>query len=174
MTVAAKGKRGLLSRLQVTNRRRGRGQTLVEFAIVMPIIALVVLGLVDLGRAVYSYNTLAQSARQGARTAIVNQNVANVRNQAISAAASLGLTAANVDVCFKTSTATQQDCSSATANNCPQSTRVIGCLALVKTHFNYRPMTPIVSLFLSSIPLSSTSVATIEYVCPTGTATACP
>jgi Flp pilus assembly protein TadG len=154
--------------------RNSRGQTLVEFAIVMPIIAMVVLGLVDLGRAVYSYNTLAQSARQGARTAIVNQNVTNVTNQAISSAASLGLTAANIDVCFKESDTTLQDCSSATADDCPQSVRVIGCLALVRTHFNYQPMTPIVSLFLSSIPLSSTSVGTIEYVCPTGSATACP
>ena len=159
---------------QRRNWRDGRGQTLVEFAIVMPIIAMVVLGLVDLGRAVYSYNTLAQSARQGARTAIVNQNVTNVRNQAISSAASLGLTASNVDVCFKTTDTTQQDCASATADDCPQSTRVIGCLALVRTHFSYQPMTPIVSIFLSSIPLSSTSVGTIEYVCPTGTATACP
>jgi Flp pilus assembly protein TadG len=155
------------------SRQDSVGQTLVEFAIVMPIIAMVVLGLFDLGRAVYSYNTLAQSARQASRMAIVNQNVTNVRNQAISSAATLGLTASNVDVCFKTATSTQQDCAS-TADDCPQATRTIGCLALVKAHINYQPMTPIVSLILSSIPLSSTSVGTIEYVCPTGSATACP
>ena len=155
-------------------RNRGsRGQTLVEFAIVMPIIVLVVLGLFDLGRAVYSYNTLAQSARQAARTAIVNQNVTNVKNQAIASAPTLGLTASNIDVCFKTSNSTQTTCAT-TTDDCPQSKRVLGCLALVKTTLNYQPMTPVISLFFSSIPLSSTSVATIEYVCPTGTATACP
>ncbi len=162
--------------MRLTIRRpkhRGRGQTLVEFAIVMPIIVLVVLGLVDLGRAVYSYNTLAQSARQASRTAIVNQNVTNVRNQAIASAPSLGLTASNVDVCFKTAASTQTSCAT-TSDNCPQSTRVIGCLALVQTHISYQPMTPVISLFFSSIPLSSTSVATVEYVCPTGPATACP
>ena len=145
----------------------------MEFAIVMPIIAMVVLGLFDLGRAVYSYNTLAQSARQASRLAIVNQNVSNVQSQAIAAAPTLGLTASNVDVCFKTADTTQQDYAS-TTDNCPQSTRTIGCLALVKTHINYQPMTPIVSLILSSIPLSSTSVGTVEYVCPTGAATVCP
>jgi Flp pilus assembly protein TadG len=154
-------------------RDRSRGQTLVEFAMVMPIIALTVLGLVDLGRAVYSYNTLAQSARQAARTAIVNQNETNVRNQAIASAPTLGLTNANVDVCFKTSATSQTTCGS-TTDNCPQSTRVIGCLAFVRTHIDYRPMTPIISMIWSTIPLSSTSVGTIEYVCPTGTATACP
>jgi Flp pilus assembly protein TadG len=154
-------------------RERSRGQTLVEFAMVMPIIALTVLGLVDLGRAVYSYNTLAQSARQAARTAIVNQNVTNVQNQAISSAPTLGLTTANIDVCFKTTATSATNCSS-TSDNCPQSTRVIGCLAFVRTHIDYRPMTPIISLIWSSIPLSSTSVGTIEYVCPTGTLTACP
>lgn len=153
---------------------RNRGQTLVEFAIVMPIIILVVLGLVDLGRAVYAYNTLAQSARQAARTAIVNQNVTNVKAQAIASAPTLGLTPANVDVCFKTSGSTQTTCANPTTDNCPQSARVLGCLALVKTTLNYQPMTPVISLFFSSIPLSSTSVGTIEYVCPTGTATACP
>lgn len=155
-------------------RHAGRGQTLVEFAMVMPIILLIVLGLVDLGRAVYAYNTLAQSARQASRTAIVNQNVTNVRNQAIASAPSLGLTASNVDVCFKSATTTQTDCSNPTTDNCPQSDRVIGCLALVRTHMTYEPMTPVISLIWSSIALSSTSVGTIEYVCPMGTATTCP
>lgn len=154
-------------------KHAGRGQTLVEFAMVMPLIILVVLGLVDLGRAVYSYNTLAQSARQAARTAIVNQNVTNVRNQAIASAPTLGLTADNVDVCFKTVATSQTDCDSLT-DNCPQSSRVIGCLAVVKTHMSYQPMTPVISLIWSSIALSSTSVGVIENVCPTGTATACP
>jgi Flp pilus assembly protein TadG len=157
--------------------RRGRstsGQTLVEFAIVLPIVVLVLLGLVDLGRAVYSYNTLAQSARQASRLAIVNQNVTNVRNEAIAAAPTLGLTSTDIDVCFKTTDSAQADCSSPGTDDCPQSTRVIGCLAIVKTHISYAPMTPFISLIWTSIPLSSTSVETIEYVCPEGTATACP
>lgn len=141
---------------------------------VMPLIVLVVLGVVDLGRAVYAYNTLAQSARQAARLAIVNQNVTNVKNQAMASAPTLGLTASNVDVCFKTSSSTQTSCANPTTDNCPQSTRVLGCLAVVQTTLNYQPMTPVISLIWSSIPLSSTSVLTIEYVCPTGTATACP
>ena len=150
-----------------------RGQSLVEFAIIMPIIAIVVLGLVDLGRAVYAYNTLAQSARQAARLAIVNQEIADVRAQAINSAPTLGLTTANIDVCFKTALTSQTSCST-TTDNCPQSTRVLGCLAIVRTNLTYRPMTPIVSMIWSTISLTSTSICAIEYVCPTGALSTCP
>jgi Flp pilus assembly protein TadG len=54
-------------------RRRGqRGQELVEFALVAPILFLLVLGAVDLLRAVQFYNTAADAARQGARQAVAN------------------------------------------------------------------------------------------------------
>lgn len=50
---------------------RARGQALVEFALVLPVFFLIVLALIDTGKGVYSYNTLAQSAREGARLAAV-------------------------------------------------------------------------------------------------------
>lgn len=153
--------------------RGSRGQTLVEFAITLPIIVLIVLGLVDLGRGVFTYNTLAQSARQATRLAIVDQDASRVKTQAIAYAATLGLTASSVDVCFKTYDSTQSDCSSNT-NNCPEATREIGCLAIVKAHVSYQPMTPFISTIFSSISLSSTSIQSIEYVCPSGTKTTCP
>ena len=54
-------------------RPASRGQSLVEFALVFPVVALLIFGLVDLGRAVYAYSTIANAARQGARVAAVNQ-----------------------------------------------------------------------------------------------------
>ncbi len=68
---------------------------------IMPIILVVVLGLLDLGRAVFSYNTLSQAARSGNRVAIVDQDISRVRTRAIQSAATLGLSTSNVDVCFK-------------------------------------------------------------------------
>jgi len=44
-----------------------RGQALVELALVLPIFFLLVFGLVDLGRAVFVYNSLAEASREGAR-----------------------------------------------------------------------------------------------------------
>ena len=47
------------------------GQGLVEFALVLPVFLLIVLALFDSGKGVYSYNTVAQAAREGARLAAV-------------------------------------------------------------------------------------------------------
>lgn len=140
---------------------------------VLPIVLAIMLALFDLGRAVYSTNTLAQAARTGTRTAIVNQNETNVRNAAISAAATLGLRSSNVDVCFKKAISNLTACGS-TTDNCPQASRVIGCLAIVRTHMTYAPMTPVISLIWPSLSLESTSIASVEYVCPEGTSTTCP
>ena len=162
-----------MARRLFRSRGRGRGQTLVEFAMVLPIVVAIMLALFDLGRAVYSSNTLAQAARSAARTAIVNQNVTNVRNSAIAAAPTLALKSSNIDVCFKTAMSSQTNCASST-DDCPQLSRTIGCLAFVRTHIDYVPMTPVISLIWPSFALESTSVGSIEYVCPTGSATACP
>jgi len=160
-------------KLRTRFQGRARGQTLVEFAVVLPVVLVIMLALFDLGRAVYSTNTLAQASRSATRMAMVNQNETNVRNAAIAAAATLGLNSTNVDVCFKKSTSTLTTCGT-TTDNCPQSSRVIGCFAIVRTHINYAPMTPVISLIWPTLSLQSTSVASIEYVCPEGTSTACP
>jgi Flp pilus assembly protein TadG len=55
----------------VTRRYSTRdvGQSLVEFALILPIFLLVLLGLIDMGRAVYTNNTLSQAAREATRLA---------------------------------------------------------------------------------------------------------
>ena len=59
-----------LGRLQQPDR----GQALVEFALALPILILLLVGIFDLGRAVYAFNTVNNAAREGARLAIVDQN----------------------------------------------------------------------------------------------------
>jgi Flp pilus assembly protein TadG len=50
------------------------GQALVEFALVLPLILLIFLGILDFGRAMNYYNDLTQLAAEGARSASVNHN----------------------------------------------------------------------------------------------------
>lgn len=45
------------------------GQTLIEFALVLPVFLLIIFGLLDVGRLVYTNSTLSQAAREGARVA---------------------------------------------------------------------------------------------------------
>jgi Flp pilus assembly protein TadG len=54
-------------------RRQARGQSLVEFAVVFPIFALLVFGIIDLGRYVYVANAFNQAAREAARYGSVEQ-----------------------------------------------------------------------------------------------------
>jgi TadE-like protein len=48
-------------------RKRSRGQAIVELALVLPIFLLLIFGLIDLGRTVFIYNSLAEASREGAR-----------------------------------------------------------------------------------------------------------
>jgi len=80
--------------------RRGRGQALVEFALVLPILLLIILGVVDFGRAVYGYNTIGNAARSGGRVAIVSQTDASIKTAAITAAISLDTQPSDVIVSY--------------------------------------------------------------------------
>jgi Flp pilus assembly protein TadG len=157
----------------MTRRDRSRGQGLVEFAVVLPVIVLVVFGILDLGRGVFTYNALSQAARQASRTAIVDQDVADIRTAAIDYAPTLGLQSGDITVCFKDYDSNLTNCNS-TADDCPQNDRFIGCLAIVEVDVSYSPMTPVIGSIVGSIPMSSTSIQPIEYVCPYDTATSCP
>ena len=53
-------------------RVREAGQSLVEFALVVPIFLILVFGVVDGVRAVFAYNTIANASREGARYAMVH------------------------------------------------------------------------------------------------------
>lgn len=56
----------------MTRARRDEGQALVEFALVLPVLLMLILGLFDVARAVWQENTLAYAAREGTRYAIVH------------------------------------------------------------------------------------------------------
>ena len=49
-----------------------RGQSLVEFALLLPLMILIITGLFDVARAVWEENTLAYAAREGTRYGIVH------------------------------------------------------------------------------------------------------
>jgi Flp pilus assembly protein TadG len=62
-----------VSTLQGTGgRNERRGQSLVEFALVLPIFMLIVFGIIDGGRVVFANNDMAQSTRNVARVASTN------------------------------------------------------------------------------------------------------
>jgi hypothetical protein len=56
-------------------RRTGeRSQALIEFALVSPVLLLLLFGVIDLGRAIFYYDTVNHAAREGARVAVRASN----------------------------------------------------------------------------------------------------
>jgi len=60
----------LLRRL--TGRHRSRGQALVEFTLVAPMLFLLILGTIEAGRFIFFYEVMNNATREGARYAIVH------------------------------------------------------------------------------------------------------
>ena len=62
-----------------------RSQALIEFALVSPVLLLLLFGVVDLGRAIFYYDTINHAAREGARVAIRASNQLPTDNDVITA-----------------------------------------------------------------------------------------
>ena len=163
------------NRPRTRSRRRSRGQSLVEFALIFPIIVLLVVGFVEIGRAVFAYNTIANAARQGARVAIVNQ-LADVtecnemwpiddpyephwsfRGCAILAAKTLGIGTSNVSISYVPPPDTTLSCSPVLH---------VGCIAAVTVTYQYSVSTPFVSMLIGPMTMSQTSQMPVERVFP--------
>lgn len=127
-----------------SRRNADEGQALVEFALVVPIFILLLVGLFDVGRAVWNYSTVANAAREAVRVAVVNQDEDAIRTAAKDAGVSLGLTDADITL---VPCATQE---------CPYSVTVT---------YDYDPATPLISGFFNPT-LSSTAVMPVEYQNP--------
>lgn len=69
--------------------RRDRGATLVESALVLPILVLLVFGVVEFGRAYNAQVTVTHAAREGVRELAITQNPSAASNKAVNAATSL-------------------------------------------------------------------------------------
>jgi Flp pilus assembly protein TadG len=146
--------------------RRSRGQALVEFALVLPVFLLILFGIIDAGRLIYTYNTIANAARDGARVAIVNQTVngtntcdttsptAGPIGCAIESGINLSVAPSDVQVVY-------HDWTDTTACN----PLLIGCLAEVTVTGHYQALTPIIGQVIGPVTLTSTTKIPVERVC---------
>jgi Flp pilus assembly protein TadG len=58
--------------MRTASRRRPHGQELLEFALILPVLVLLLFGIIDMGRVVYYYSALQNAVREGARYGIVD------------------------------------------------------------------------------------------------------
>jgi Flp pilus assembly protein TadG len=152
--------------VRVTRPHRSRGQALVEFALVLPIALLVLFGVFDVGRLVFVYTGLTNGAREGARMAIVNQDVGSVEKRVQDS--SFGSTISNVgDLADPVVAYYKEDpnLDDPTAN--PKCTTIVtGCVAVVTARVDWSALTPIIGSIIGPITLTGRSELPVELVCP--------
>ncbi len=128
-------------------RPNHKGQALVEFMLVVPILILIIVGVFDLGFGVYAYNVVSNSAREGARYGITKpDDPPGMTNQAISK--SIGLDPSLITVVGPQCT---------DSNNNP-SPCTFGNNLTITVRYNFRPVT----LFFASFTVTGKSTMTIE------------
>ena len=159
-------------------RRRSRGQSLVEFALVLPVALILLLAVFDVGRAVFLYNGLTNAAREGARLAIVNQDKGRVvqRVQDMTIAGPLTNAGNPNDLVSYRKQLPNAD----PMANPECTTLATGCVAVVTARSNWTAITPIIGSILGPLTLTARSELPVEFVCPNpnisayATASSCP
>lgn len=118
--------------------RNEKGQALVEFAIILPILLILVMGIVQFGMVLNAYMTIENAAREGARRGIVGGSDKEIKNLII--ATSPNLEAKNMTLIISPS----------------EGSRKSGDTLNVKIIYDYKLTIPIISnLFNKVIELRS-------------------
>jgi len=165
-----------------SRRRRTRGQSLVEFALVLPVFLLMLFGLIDGARYVFVSNALSNAAREGARKASVEASWIQKANTSCGTiggpvcpadAATLKshvLTAANQEMApFGSVTNLYISCDDATpptgqwtsGTACTSGTKS-GQLVSVRTTYSWSAFTPIISSIMGNITASGSTTMSIN------------
>ena len=123
-----------------------RGQSMVEFALAALVFLLIIFGTVDFGRAVYEYNIIASSAREGARLAIIQANTNTTIVDRVVASSGNLISSADVSIS-----------GSRTCTNLP-----CGPVTVAVTR-SYTPATPLIAAITgNSLTLRASSTMVVE------------
>lgn len=144
-----------------TRRRDGeRGQTLVEFALAIPIFLFLLMAVFDFGRAIYQYNGVSQAARELARATSVhrcNPGSCTLGNSAQTTA--VLQTQQSLIPGLQAPVFTCVDITGAAINSA--TTCLPGDQVRVDVTASYSPITPLLG-FLGNITLGSSSTVSIQ------------
>lgn len=144
----------------MTPFKSASGQTLVETALVIPLILLLFMAVFDFGRAVVTYNSVAEAARYGSRVALVNQTSADICQVAASRTTSLALPT----TCAANSTAVGVYVTASTGGS---ACAVLNppCFQTVQVTASFAPLTPIIGRVVGPITIRATSSVPVESLC---------
>lgn len=169
-------------RQQVRRERRGRGQTLVEFALVFPIFIFLLFAVVDGGRFVFANSAVSNAAREGARLASVEASWRGSTDPSCGAAAGPVCPANDAALLTHVTTAANRQMSpfgtvsnvylSCAANGTAPPTGAwtgstcgspsSGGSVSVRVTYTWRAITPVISSILGAITTTGSSTVVIN------------
>jgi Flp pilus assembly protein TadG len=138
-----------------------RGQSLVEFALILLVLMVIFMGVFDLGFAAYAYNTVSLAAREGARRgAVCTNSVATIQAWAESMAVGLDSTALQVNVQPNQPNPDPK----IHPTPCSGGISAHSSLVIVTVTYTYTPFTVLIAQALgtNSLTLSSRSTMVVE------------
>jgi Flp pilus assembly protein TadG len=139
-------------------RARERGAAAVEFALVLPVLVLILLGIVDFGLEINSQAIIANAAREGARTASLGGSAAEAIADATTASSSLlNITGSNPSVTI--------GCRLANGTACPSgydTSRETGGTVILTVTYTYSWISPAILGLPGSTPIVKVSEMRIE------------
>ena len=120
--------------------RNERGQDLAEYALILPIFLLIIMGIFDMGRAVYYYSALQNSVREGARYGIIHpDDIAGIESVVLQKAVGLDIRGMNVTTSYPSEDTIQ-----------------------VRATFSFPIITPIIGALFGSNQISLSGQATMH------------
>jgi hypothetical protein len=146
--------------------RRTRGQAMVEFALVAPIFFLILFGIIDMGRYVYTLNELQQITREAARVGSVPIRPPEcnslgrsscVKQIAIERASVVNLTTGDVTVTCERIEADASISILANTDDCAGTDMLV-----VKTQTNFNLITPLVAQYVNKVGLNGEARVTVN------------
>jgi len=178
----------VLRRFPARRARAHHGQSLVEFALLAPLLVLIMVATIDFSRLVYIYGAISWSAREGARLATLPPQQTTdcaVLTKAESSAQGFTITAdpssivgnndpnlsttttppvgqAYVYIYPAVATATPVDANCSGTNRGFPNTNAVHDVA-VQVEYQYTPLVPMISTFFPNLTIRSICVTRAEY-----------
>ena len=81
-----------------SDRASERGAAMIEFALLLPLLVMLVFGIITFGRAYFAKVELASAVREGARAAALGKTNGDAVGATVTAGSGLGISSGNVQV----------------------------------------------------------------------------
>jgi hypothetical protein len=149
----------------MNNRRQNRrayaraGQGLVEFALIFPLILLLIMGIIDFGRFIFVFNEVSNATRTAARYGATSpEDCAGIEAAAKDNLFLIDVSAVNITISYDDGDFTHVvgSCPSSIPDPFPDGARVV-----VQLSTNISPLTPLVNNIIPSVPVGYSSARTV-------------